>query len=331
MTFATQNDLATGVFVFQATKFSVSNNAFNTGFGVSIKSNLSSNGFIQSNKVTMGGNDFNALQLNQVQTVSIENNVVTSSSSNTSFLLLTNSSNVMVISNRASGGGTAVDTGSNSTVLYQHNVFSGYSEVGLDLGSDQNVTVSGNQFVGQASEGIAVILGSNVQNALVSDNSIQNGEFGIDVEGCNNAQISRNTVINTRLVGLRQLNNTTLVASGNTITHTVVGIDAEDNTNVSVTGNQIAQCQQQGIFGVGNTGTETIFNNAIRACGLAASDPPAVIFVDSPSASSISITHNSYTGNTANLQFFIRCEQPQPLAQVSGNSTNTGLPSVVGP
>jgi hypothetical protein len=236
-----------------------------------------------------------------------------------------------VISNRASGGVTGAFTGGNSTVLFQHNVFSGYNEVGLNLGGDHNVTVSGNQFVGEASAGADVILGSNVQNALVSDNSIQNGFTGIQANECNDVQISRNTVTNTQHVGLFLEGNTTLVASGNTITHTVTGIDAEDNTNMSVTGNQIAQCQQQGIFGVDNTGTETIFNNAIRACGLAPSSPPAVIFVDSPSASSISITHNSYTGNTANLQFFIRCEQSQPVAQVSGNSTNTGLPTVVGP
>jgi parallel beta-helix repeat protein len=268
--------------------------------------------------------------VSESQTVSIENNVATGVGTNTDFLILSASSNLRVISNRASGMDAIAADAANSVVLYQHNAFSGYTEAGLEMSSDQNVTISGNQFVGGAPASAALLLGS-LQNVLISDNTIQNGIVGVEAGGCRNIQISGNTVSNTQEVGLELGSDNTIVASGNTITRTGIGIETGGDTNMSLTGNQIAQCQQQGIFGGSDTGTETIFNNAIRSCGLAATSPPAVIFVDSPSATSISIIHNSYTGNTANLQFFIRCEQPQPLAQVSGNSTNTGLPTQVGP
>jgi hypothetical protein len=58
--------------------------------------------------------------------------------------------------------------------------------------------------------------------------------------------------------------------------------------------------------------------------------PAAVIYVNSPSASGITITDNSYNGKTKNLQYFIWCKQGPPLADVSGNKTNTMLPNRIG-
>jgi hypothetical protein len=243
---------------------------------------------------------------------------------------VSSSTNVSVVSNRASDFEEIALAANNSIVLYQHNAFSDYIAAGLEITADQNLTISENQFVGESSASAALLLGG-LQNVLVSNNSIQNGIVGVEVGGCTSTQISGNTVGNTQEVGLEFGSDNTVVVNRNTITRTGVAIEAAGIANLSVSGNQIAQCQAQGIFAPDNSGTETIFNNAIRACGLGTTSPPAVIFVDSPSATGISITHNSYTGNTANLQFFIRCEQQSPPAQVSGNFTNTGLPTQVGP
>jgi hypothetical protein len=86
----------------------------------------------------------------------------------------------------------------------------------------------------------------------------------------------------------------------------------------------------QGIYVTGMTPSIHISNNALKDCGLAAVDPKAVIYQNSPSASSIVITDNTYEGNAAHLQYFIWDVQRTPPSVVSGNRTSTALPNRIG-
>ncbi len=331
MTFSTQSSALGAIFVNGATGFEIENNTFNAGFsGFAISVGESSNGEIESNKITLNNNG-SAVTLGDTNLVSIQSNAITGPSTSTSTFgfQIGSCNNISVVSNRVNGVGFVLAGGDCSTMSFMHNACT-YAKQAVNLGDTQNLTISGNVFTGTSS-GEAPVSINGVQNALVSNNTITNGDTGIVAGGGTNIQISGNTLSNIQGPAIDAGGTSTLIASRNTIRQAQIGIIAGGITNLSLNGNQIAQCQQQGIITENCTGTETIFNNQIRSCGLGSTDPAAVIFVDSAGATSIPITHNSYTGNSAGLSFFIRCEQASPPAQVSGNSTNTGLPTVVGP
>jgi parallel beta-helix repeat protein len=328
MTFSSQSTLPTAVEFFdEASGFLVQNNTFNTGFETCVIVVDSSNGQILSNKMTLGDENV-AVVIESSSKILVQNNVATGNS-NSQFLSFGGANNISVVSNRMTGGGTVASVGSCDTVSFFHNVFS-YSEAGLTVGECQNMTVSLNQMTGASTADVALEFG-NCQSVLVSNNTVQGGNSGLGAGDNTNLQVSGNTINNCAEDGIELTDNTTTIVSGNTITNVGTAILSGSNIGVTLSGNQIAQCQTLGILSDGDTQAVKIANNTIRNCGLNSSNPPAVIFVDDAGASSISITHNSYTGNTSNLQFFIRCEQSAPPAVVSGNTTNTGLPTVTGP
>jgi hypothetical protein len=259
--------------------------------------------------------------------VLVQNNVATGNA-HSQYFSFAEANNISVVSNRMTGAGTAASVGACDTISLIHNVFS-YSASGVNVGGCQNVTVSQNQMTGASAIGTAMALGGS-QSVLVSNNTIQNGADCVVAGGNTNLQVSGNTINNFSEEGIEVGGNTTAIVSGNTITNVGIGLLSGGNIGSTVSGNQIAQCLTEGILSDGDTQAVKIANNTIRNCGLNSSNPPAVIFVDDAGAN-ISITHNSYTGNTANLQFFISCEQSAPPAVVSGNTTNTGLPTVTGP
>jgi hypothetical protein len=328
MTFSSQSSLPTAVeFVNQSSGFLVQNNTFNTGFETCVIVVDSSNGQILSNRMTLGDENV-AVVIESSSKILVQNNVATGNN-NSQFLSFGGANNISVVSNRMTGGGTVASVGSCDTVSFFHNVFS-YSASGVNVGGCQNVTVSQNQMTGASAIGTAMALGG-CQSVLVSNNTIQNGEDCVVAGGNTNLQVSGNTINNFSEEGIELGGNTTAIVSGNTITNVGIGLLSGGNIGSTVSGNQIAQCLTEGILSDGDTQAVKIANNTIRNCGLNTTSPPAVIFVDDSGASSISITHNSYTGNRTNLQFFIRCEQSAPPAVVSGNATNTGLPTVTGP
>jgi hypothetical protein len=281
--------------------------------------------------MTLSNNADGAISLGQSSLISIQKNVITGSgngSTSTAFGF-GDCNNISITSNRVTGVRNGSNEGDNSVVSYQQNVFSNISSTGISCGSDTNVTISGNQIVASGTGANAVTLGG-VNGVLISNNAMQNGAVGISAGGCKNVQINGNTMSNYQFEGIEGGGNNPISLSANTITNTVVGVSLSGCTNLSITGNQIAQCQNQALYVPGNIGTETISNNKLSNCGLASTNPAAVIFVDSSGATSIPITNNNYKGNTANLQYFIWCVQPQPPAQISGNLTNTLLPNRIG-
>lgn len=329
MTFASQVANALAITVSQANGFQIANNSFSAGLGLDMVVTQSSNGQIQANTMLLSDKS-SVLIMGDSSVISIQNNNVTSTSSTTSGFVIGSGNNISVINNRMNGVAGCIGLGDCQTVNVAHNVFANFINFGMTSGGDSNVTITDNQFTA------TVVFGSDLRlnvdaNALISNNVFRNGSIGIQSDGTTGIQISGNTIDNMQFYGLLLNGDTTIMARGNTITRTGSAIRAGDERNLSVNGNQIAQCQNNGINATDCLGTETISNNEIRNCGLAVTNPAAVIFVDSAGASSIPITHNFYTGNTASLQFFIRCKQAQPPAKVSGNATNTGLPTVVGP
>jgi len=327
--FSSQVANALALTVSQANGFQVAGNKFNAGLGLDMVVTQSCNGQIQSNKMLLSDKS-SVMIMGNSSLISIKSNSVTSSSSTTSGILLGSSNNISLTSNRMTDVAGCIGLGSCQTVSVSHNVFSNFSNFGVVSSDDSNVTISDNQFTTTHAFGSDVRLDSDV-NALVSHNLFETGAVGVQSIGCTNVQVSGNTINKMQFYGLLFNSDRTIIARGNTITRTGTAISTGAESNLTVNGNQIAQCQNQAVYAPGCLGTESISNNEIRGCGLAVTDPAAVIFVDSPGATSIPITHNFYSGNTANLQFFIRCIQPQPPAKVSGNATSTMLPNQIGP
>jgi nitrous oxidase accessory protein NosD len=181
------------------------------------------------------------------------------------------------------------------------------------------------------STGSAGVFLDGSENATVSNNAIQGATSGVRALAGTNLQIIGNTIDNTNTNAIMAEKVTGLIIKRNTIKVTGTAISAEEGSDLTLGENQINQCQNGAIIGSFIKAKETISSNTIRDCGLSSSGTQAVILVFSPLANSIPITGNSYAGNATNLQFFIRCRQTEPPAEVSGNITNTELPSLIGP
>jgi hypothetical protein len=328
LTFSTQVDSEFALEFEQATSFLAQNNTFNNGFDTCVFVVQASNGQLLSNRFSFN-TGAGAFAVEDSSKILIESNVG-GGNFEQDFLNVADSNNISVVSNRFTDLaviGFATDC---DTISYQHNVFS-YLQSGITFTDVNNLTISGNELSASSTTAAVALVLSGGQNTLIASNTMQIGQIGVQTGGTGNLQVIGNTMSNFQTETFLLTGGSTVIAKGNTITRGGIAIFTGGNSNLTVAGNQIAQCQQQAIQSEDDAGTLTISNNTTRACGLSPNSPPAVIFVDSPGATSIPITHNSYTGNTANLQFFIRCIQPEPPAQVSGNSTNTGLPTVVGP
>jgi hypothetical protein len=112
------------------------------------------------------------------------------------------------------------------------------------------------------------------------------------------------------------------------------GAVVTEGSNVAVNRNVMFQLGLSPIEVTGSSNSITVIENALSILGLSDSKALAVILVNCPSASAIRIEKNTYVnlGRPAgNFSFFVRCFQPEPLAMVFGNLTNTLLPSKVGP
>jgi len=291
------------VHVHNASRFIVVNNTFNSPFLASIKISKSSNGEVRSN--TSNGSSA-AIAVDGSSQISIKNNNATADGGNSKFLRLDESNNTAIESNRANGVGICVEELDSTTTSCTDNVFSNY-QTGYLGKNGKSLALTRNQFAAASTASAGVFLDGE-ENANVSNNSMQGAINAIKAEKSTGLSIKRNTIKDTG-----------------------TAISAEEGSDLTVTENQISQCQNGAISGTYTKGTETISTNKIRDCGLSSSGTQAVIYVFSPVASSIPITGNSYAGNAANLQYFIRCRQTEPPAKVFGNITNTELPNLIGP
>jgi hypothetical protein len=145
--------------------------------------------------------------------------------------------------------------------------------------------------------------------------------------------IDRNRFVNFRLGGiaLADIQRPNALASGVQVSRNEIinsggnAIEINNSERNVISDNIITNANASGVL-VGQTGEFlTIARNKIRNVGL--TQGPAVIEIDSGGGTNL-ISGNTYRGNVQNLQFFIRSFPP---ATLTGNTTTSTLPSVVGP
>jgi hypothetical protein len=330
MSFSSKAPQNIGIFVLNANGFKIIGNTFNTNVLVDVLVQNSSHGQIQTNTMLLG-NSATAMNISASNLITLQRNSVTSSSSSTASIDVFNCTNVTLDTNFLDGGSRVMDLQNNLTVALLSNHIANFTQFGVFSSGDAGLTVRNNQFLSSSSTGTDLSLNSDSNVTVSANKMFGSGTTGVQSIGGNHIQILENSIQNLQTYGVQLSANTNTSARANTIRNVGTAISAGSETNLTVIGNQIAQCQHSGISTQSCSGTETIANNEIRDCGAEVTNPAAVIYVNSPSATSIPITGNSYTGNTTNLQNFIRCVQSEPPARVSGNVTNTGLPNHIGP
>jgi hypothetical protein len=206
------------------------------------------------------------------------------------------------------------------------------NSVGIQTGSITNGVIHGCTFSNvNVAVLIASLFGGPANFLQVDHNVMQVGQSGIMGNGTN--------------LSLTDNRISPVTANSGTSGINVHGLDQFDNVQIrdnSISGfagdgidgafiaaniqhNLITNCGGPGIDITDTSNGLSISLNALKNCGLTTG--PAVIFVEAGTGN-IAIRSNTYTGNTSNLDFFIRSV---PNASVSGNVTNTGLGNRIGP
>jgi parallel beta-helix repeat protein len=193
----------------------------------------------------------------------------------------------------------------------------------------KNIKVDHNTFVAQSSSSGVELSESN--QIAINNNNFRGLATGVFLETATAGVSITNNVITQTENAIYARSSASLTIKGNTITdQTAKGIIAIEGHTLLVEGNTISRTNGNPIQIDLLTGSVRITSNKISDGLLKAvqQEVAAMIFVDCPGAV-IGITGNSYSGNTEHARYFIWCLQGK--ANVSGNTTNTGLPNRVGP
>jgi hypothetical protein len=232
--------------------------------------------------------------------------------------------------------------GTNNSVDIRNNTISpaadsNYFESGIRFsdGENSNINIVSNEITGVTKDGIG--LHGHSANITVSQNKIIGADkIAIKVDASNDTHditISRNVIAG-------KLNH--LLTNG--------GILIRGGKNFSIDNNDIVDTRGGNdgnvVFGGGITmdanavsyGTCDITSNNIKDVNLGGgtgSPPLAVIQVNTSSSfDKLKIVDNRYTGNTTGLGYFILCPDDTKVSGsliVTGNTTNTSLPTHLGP
>lgn len=239
-------------------------------------------------------------------------------------------------------------------VSIQNCSFSNASLAAITSNNCSNLTVSSNR-VSRTANGIVV--DRNV-GAKVFQNAIEDCSNGIRITLGQNLSVERNTlqriltsgIVVERCDALIQANDIQLAGQfasvgiealhggssrilSNRLNNCGLGIVVEFVTpgiGIQIVSNTIERVIAGGIrMQTIQTGTNALIDsNLLRDCGLRFFAD--VISVDKGTLNFAPvITNNSYSGGTNRLRYFIRCAQPSPPAIVTGNTTNTLLPSYI--
>jgi len=208
----------------------------------------------------------------------------------------------------------------------QSNQYSDSIFYGCVARGNTNTDIRYNRFKG----GQVGIFEEGDEESLMYSNDIADTRAGIISEFSSLSEFSHNVINKASVFGLDIRHDRGILVSRCEIRDVGgAGLFIADTSNSGVVDTVIQRCDQQGIYELDCTGYCAIQTNRIDNCGLAATDPAAVIFVNSPKATDIVIASNEYTGNAKNLKYFIRSIQ-QPK-RISGNRTDTLLPTKIGP
>jgi parallel beta-helix repeat protein len=248
-----------------------------------------------------------------------------------------------------SQGGTGISIGNSNGLTLSHNTVANL-ERGITVSNCRNIAITSNT-INNCHNGIAInvsptskatenSIGGSLSTAgvaiqcnlspdsVISKNSISDQLDGILPNNSDNARVTENVIADTT-DSIYATNCKNIEFAGNTLSGGTLGIGFLTGYG-TLTQNKITGMANQGIYVTGMTPSVHISNNALKDCGLVAVDPKAVIYQNSPSASTIAITDNTYEGNAAHLQYFIWDVQRTPPSVVSGNQTNTTLPNRIG-
>jgi parallel beta-helix repeat protein len=314
------------------TNFHILNNKFTGSFRSAIYGDGGSNGSVQSNRITE--TQGNGIDVQLFDKCSITDNIIDGGGSGTGIHVrgstgLTLSNNT--IENVVDGIilGATRSTCSNNEVTLAPTRGSGsalHAEQGEGI---NNCKITNNEFFGNGEHSIgADLTGSGI---VLSKNSFRGFGHAV-VCGAADVQIESNQIDNVT-DGIEVIQKPNVTVEGNTIKNAQeTAIQASGASNFTLDDNKILIVMYQGIKIEGGSGLISVSNNTIQNCGLSAHiNPAAVIYVDSDKATNILISENVYTGFTKNLQYYIRCVQPEPPADVFGNKTSTMLPTLIGP
>jgi len=246
-------------------------------------------------------------------------------------ITVVDSSTVLVSQNLVTGAGTGVEAVSSSNINCAANKTAtgagGIIGVGVTTMAVTNSLVTN---LSSGAQGITLVNSTNLtvsDNRIMGNNTVNVNSEGIESVGNTNVLIKAN---NIQSCGILSVGDSAVQILGNSIFAAMTGVECVGDANLYVQVNQIANCQGSAIAAVGISQTLSISQNIMRDCGLTGAfmgGAAAVVFVDSPPATSIPITSNLYTGSVKNLSFFIDCTQASPPALLAGNKTNTLLPS----
>lgn len=239
-----------------------------------------------------------------------------------------------------------------TTTIFQPSAFL------VTTANSNDITIRQSKFV--ISNGVATQL-DFVNRALIENCNFENVNFSYQIVSYNSSDLTvrGNNFTQTRIpshegFGWFGSSCTNLFASNNRFSNLdfpmywagnsgqILGNSFQDNAygpalfnnfTVNVSGNRIVRCQETGIYSVGLAGYgQTFSRNIMRDCGLRPSSEETVLYISSLGGGNQAILQNNlYSGNTQNLQYFIRCQIPAPPAVVRGNITTTMLQTRVGP
>jgi len=242
---------------------------------------------------------------------------------------LTNCDQSEIRSNDFRSVGIAAAIADSAKCEVNSNRVSDFGLYGLVDRENSNIKVNGNAFTN--GQGPAIFAWRD-RTCEISRNRLQDGTVGIASESASNLELNQNFINNESGAGIYVRNGAQIHIENCDIQNVGgAGIFMAGTNNSRILKANIQKSKQQGIYELRCLGENSIESNRLEDCGLAATHPAAVIFVNSPQATSIPVVSNEYTGAEKNLDYFIRSMQPQPPTLIFGNKTNTLLPTKTGP
>ncbi|HEY9678327.1 MAG TPA: right-handed parallel beta-helix repeat-containing protein [Drouetiella sp.] len=222
---------------------------------------------------------------------------------------------------------TTVDSNTINNSSYA--IYSFYNHFSTFTGNKINSPVYAGFYVGLNKSGQTPVTMTN--NTIANVGSGYYGMYLIGFAKAFNNTISGASGASTGiyLYNINHTNSSFVDLEHNTLSGFQYGIYSSNSENVIASFNTISNIQYSAYYGLLDE-FDTISGNTLKNCGLA-SGAYAVIYVNpfflGAYLKDTSITGNSYTGNSKNLSYYIYVNGHWYNANISGNTTNTMLPT----